>query len=186
MAETVTGEMNMTNMAGKIGALWGITGVFLLLGSAVYRLAHLALALFAAPLRWYHWLALAASVIFMAHAEGYRGFQQQFSPRVAARARYLREHPRPLLLLLAPFFCMGYFHATRRRKIISLSLTAGIVVLVLGVRHVPQPWRGIIDAGVVTGLAWGMVSLLCFAVRAFADPSFACSPEVPERIPHDT
>jgi hypothetical protein len=35
-----------------------------------------------------------------------------------------------------------------------------IAALVIGVRHVPQPWRGIIDAGVVVGLGIGLVSLL--------------------------
>ncbi len=173
-------------MAGKLGAIWGIAGVFFLLGSAVYRLAPLALAPLAAPLRWYHWLALVASILFMAHAEGYRGFQQQFSPRVAARARYLRDHPRPLFVALAPFFCMGYFHATRRRQVVSLFLTAGIVVLVLAVRRVPQPWRGIIDAGVVTGLVWGLVSLAWFTIRAFTAETFDYSPEVPENVPPDS
>jgi hypothetical protein len=167
-------------MAGTIGAIWGITGVFLLIGSAVYRLTPLALAAFSVPFSWYHWLAWFASVLFMAHAEGYRGFQRQFSPRVAARARYLREHPRLLHLLFAPFFCMGYFHATRRRRIISISLTAGIIVLVLAVRHLSQPWRGIIDAGVVTGLAWGLVSLFWYGVRAFTAQRFDYSPEVPD------
>jgi len=166
-------------MAGTIGAIWGITGVFLLLASAIYRLTPLALAAFSATFRWYHWLAWSASILIMAHAEGYRGFQQRFSPRVAARALYLRYHPKILHIVFAPLFCMGYFHATRRRKVVSLSLTAGIIALVLAVHHVPQPWRGIIDAGVVVGLVWGIVSLLWFAARA-AGGRCGCSPEVPE------
>ncbi len=167
-------------MTGTIGAIWGILGVLLLLGSAVYRLAPLAAAAFSVPLTWYHWLAWVLSVLVMAHAEGYRGFQMHFSPQVAARARYLKEHPRPLHLVFAPLFCMGYFHATRRRQIVSLSLTAGIIVLIIIVHHMPQPWRGIIDAGVVTGLVWGIGSLIWFAVRAFTGHSFNYSPEVPE------
>ena len=167
-------------MAGTIGAIWGITGTFLLIGSAIYRLTPLALDAFSVPFRWYHWLAWVASVLIMAHAEGYRGFQRQFSPRVAARARYLRENPRLLHLIFAPFFCMGYFHATRRRRIVSISLTAGIIVLVLAVHHLSQPWRGIIDAGVVTGLAWGLVSLFWYGVRALTAQCFDYSPEVPE------
>ena len=31
-----------------------------------------------------------------------------------------------------------------------------------------QPWRGIIDIGVVVGLLWGVVALLIFTVQAFA------------------
>ncbi len=165
---------------GDFGALWGLAGVSLLLGSAVYRLSPLAAGAFSCDLLWYHWAALALVVLFMAYAEGYRGFQQRFSPRVAARAKYLKEHPRFLHVLLAPFFCMGYFHATKRRQITSISLTAGIIILILLVRLLSQPWRGIIDAGVVIGLVWGLVSLFAFSLKAFASKDFKYSPEVPE------
>jgi hypothetical protein len=74
---------------------------------------------------------------------------------------------------------MGYFHATRRRQITSWSLTLGIIALVIGVRYLVQPWRGIIDAGVVVGLAWGVVAVGWFAVRGLTAPTFAYSPEVP-------
>jgi len=167
------------HLIGSIGAVWGVAGVALLLGSAVYRMTPRALAAFAVPFRWHHWLALAACILIMAYAEGVRGFQQRFSPRVAARARYLREHPQAFHVVLAPIFCMGFIHATRRRKIVSLSVTAGIIVLVLAVHRVPQPWRGIIDAGVVAGLAWGIVSLLWYAVAGLTRKDFPYSPEVP-------
>jgi hypothetical protein len=167
-------------MMGMIGALWGMSGVLLLLGSAVYRLAPLAADAFSCDLLWYHWVSLLLVVVFMAYAEGYVGFQQRFSPRVAARARYLRDHPRIAFIIFAPFFCMGYFHATRRRRITSVSLTVGIIALILLVRLLPQPWRGIIDAGVVIGLAWGILSLLVFGVQAFSAHRFAYSPDVPE------
>lgn len=165
---------------GTIGAIWGIVGVSLLIGSAVYRLTPLAVSAFSFAFTWYHWLFLGFIIFFMAYAEGYRGFQQRFSPRVAARARYLKKHPKTLHVLLGPFFCMGYFHATRRRKTTSISLTLGIIVLVLLIRLLPQPWRGIIDAGVVLGLIWGLVSLLVFTIFAFISEEFTYSPEVPE------
>jgi hypothetical protein len=164
---------------GLIGAIWGIGGVLLLLTSAVWRLGPLALDSFSHDFSWYHWLSLALVIVLMAFAEGYRGFQQRFSPRVAARARYLKEHPRPLFVVFGPFFCMGYFHATRRRKITSISLTLGIIALVVLVRLLPQPWRGIIDAGVVTGLIWGVLSLIFFVFQAFTSDTFRHSPEVP-------
>jgi hypothetical protein len=167
------------HLLGLVGALWGVTGVVLLLASAVYRLSPLAWAAFNVPFRWYHWLALTVCVLFMAYAEGMRGFQQHFSPRVAARARYLLGHPRVFHVILAPFFCMGYFYATRRRKMVSLLLTVGIIVLVLVVHRVPQPWRGIIDAGVVTGLAWGLLSLIWYVAAGLTRKDFPYSPEVP-------
>lgn len=168
-------------MIGTLGAAWGLAGVSLLLGSAIYRLSFLAIDAFSYGFVWYHWTSLAVMVLFMGYAEGYRGFQQRFSPRVAARARYLKEHPRPIHVLLGPLFCMGYFHATRRRKVTSISLTLCIVVLVLLVRLLPQPWRGIVDAGVVLGLVWGLLSLLLFSLIAFTSRDFDHSPEVPEK-----
>jgi hypothetical protein len=164
---------------GTIGAVWGITGVLLLLASASLRLWPKAVDTFSHPFSWYHWASLAIVVLGMAYAEGYQGFQKAFSPRTAARARYLRQNPRPVHVLLAPFFCMGYFHATKRRRITSISLTLGIIVLIILVSFVTQPWRGIIDAGVVVGLAWGIISLLLYSVQALRYKPFGYSPEVP-------
>ena len=165
---------------GKFGAVWGLTGVFMLIGSAVYRLTPLAVNAFSYEFLWYHWVVFALILLFMAYVEGYRAFQQGFSPRVAARAKYLNDRPKLLHSLLAPFFCMAYFHAPRRRRITSISVTIGIIVLVILVRLLPQPWRGIIDGGVVVGLAWGLISLFIFSVQAFTSDTFNYSPEVPE------
>jgi hypothetical protein len=165
-----------------IGALWGLSGVLALLGSATYRLAPRAVDAFSYPFSLLHWSALMIIVLGMAYAEGYKGFQQAFSPRTAARARYLRNHPRPLHLVLAPLFCMGYFHATRRRQITSLSITFGIIGLIVLVHFIVQPWRGIIDAGVVVGLLWGILSLLYYSVMALFAREFPFSPEVPDEM----
>ncbi len=165
---------------GTFGAIWGLTGVFLLLGSAVYRLSAVALVAFSYPLQLRHWVILLLCILFMAYAEGYRAFQLRFSPRVAARAKYLRNHPRPLHALLGPLFCMGFFHATRRRKVTSISVTAGIILLIVLVRLLPQPWRGLIDLSVVVGLAWGLFSLAYFSYRAFTFDGFDYPPDTPE------
>ena len=165
---------------GILGALWGITGVSLLLGGAIYRLTPVAFDALSLNLLWYHWATLIFVVIFMAHSEGYKGFQKGFSPRVAARAKYLIAQPNLLRTLLAPFFCMGYFHATKKRKIISITLTIAIILLILGVRLLPQPWRGIIDAGVVVGLIWGLLSMFVFIVLAWTSDHFNHSPDIPE------
>ena len=61
---------------------------------------------------------------------------------------------------------MGLFHAPRRVLIVSRSMVVGIVLLVVTVRQLAQPWRGIIDAGVVVGLGLGLVSLGYLFVRA--------------------
>lgn len=171
---------NKTSALGAAGSIWGLAGVQALLISATFRLWPKAVAAFSHPFEWYHWSALIIIVLNMAYLEGYKGFQQAFSPRTAARARYLRANPRFAHIVLAPFFCMGYFHATKRRKIASISLTLGIIVLIVLVSFLSQPWRGIIDAGVVVGLIWGIVSLFVFSIKALGREPYPYSPEVPE------
>ena len=167
------------SIVGMVGAVWGIGGVGLLLGGAVYRLVPIAIGTFDSTLGILHWGMLAVWVATMLVTEGYLGFQRSFSPRVAARVKYLVDNPNAIRSLFAPFFCMGYFHATRRVQIKSILLTIGIVTLVLAVRRVAQPWRGIVDLGVVLGLTWGIVSIAVFTYMAFATDGFDRSPETP-------
>jgi hypothetical protein len=101
----------------------------------------------------------------MVWAEGYKGFHRAFAPRVVVRASYLAANPRPLHVLLAPLFCMGYIHATPRRRLMSIALSGMIVSFVLAVRMLPQPWRGIIDVGVVAGLAVGVGSIIYYLLQ---------------------
>ena len=168
------------NLLGRFGAAWGIGGVGLLLVYALYRLSEMAMNAFVVELYWYHWLLLISNTLFMAYSEGYKGFQLAFSPRVAARARHLLHHPRLLHVLLAPLFCMGYFHTTRKRLIAAYVLFFGILALILIVQQLSQPWRGILDVGVVVGLSWGLISLIWFSFQAMAAKSFQYSPEVPQ------
>lgn len=163
-----------------IGPVWGIIGICLLIGSAIYRLTPKALEAFEIGLSTWQWIALIGFSIFMLIAEGYRGFQKKFSPRTAARIRHLRDNPTFLHILLAPVFCMGFFHAKRKTQLTITILTSAIIVLVLLIRLCPQPWRGIIDTGVVLGLSWGIISLLIFTAKALTQKEFPHSPEVPE------
>ncbi len=164
---------------GYLGAFWGLAGIAALLAFSVWRLGGVAADAWSHDFRIYHWLVLAAHVAFMAWSEGYRGFQQSFSPRIVARAKYLIAHPRPVHVMLAPLFCMGYFHTTRRRMISVYVLTVFIITLIIAVRWLEQPWRGIVDAGVVVGLSWGLVATGAFTLRALTDPSYPYGPEVP-------
>ena len=51
---------------------------------------------------------------------------------------------------------MAYFHAPKKRVIATCALTVMIIVFILVFRLIPQPWKGLLDFGVVFGLAWGM------------------------------
>lgn len=146
---------------------WGVLGFVAILVRAVWALYPLAMApLEGGQLGAVHGVVFAVWLIFMGYTEAYRGFHCQLSPRVVVRGHHLARNPRFLHVLLAPLFCMGLIHATRKRLIVAWSVTAGIVLLVITVRMVPQPWRGIIDGGVVVGLAGGIASILWFFARA--------------------
>lgn len=165
---------------GKIGALWGFAGVVGLIGFAIFRLTPRALEALRFELTPVQWAFLVLWSIFMVVAEGYRGFQKKFSPRTAARVKFLHDHPRPLHVLLAPAFCMGYFHAKRKTQITAICLTLGVILLVILVGQLPSPWRGLVDVGVVLGLVYGIATFAGFTLQAFSRADFSHSPEVPE------
>ncbi len=164
-----------------LGLAWGLGGVLALLAFAIYRLAPLALEIFALRLNLLHWAALGFSVAYMSYAEGYKGFHLGFAPRVVLRALILGRSPSPGFVLLAPLFCMGFIHATTRRKLATFGLTTMIICFVALVRLLPQPWRGILDAGVVSGLGIGIGSIVYFIARAWRAPgSLPVAPDTPE------
>jgi len=170
-----------------LGFAWGIAGVLFLLSVAIFRLVAIAFERGELQLNLAHWVSLVFSILYMAYAEGYKGFHRGFSPRVVQRANYLRENPRWHHVLLAPAFCMGYIYATRRRQILSIGLTLVVMGFVVIARQLPQPWRGILDAGVVTGLSLGIVSILYFLLNSLRTPGFiTVSPEVPQPVFMDT
>lgn len=162
----------------KLSVAWGFIGISALLGYAVFRLSQHVYISMGMELSWIHWLALIANVTFMAYSEGYKGFQKNFSPRVAARLKFLSNRADVLTGLLAPLFCLGYFGTTSRRQISVMLLTTMIIVLIMLVSQLSYPWRGIVDAGVVVGLMWGLVSLVYFCAAAVFDESFSHSPEL--------
>lgn len=140
--------------------VWGILGVAALLTSAVVRIAAKALTLPVAELSVAQWLVLALILGVMGWGKGYHVLQRRYVPAVLDRARGLSDEPRLWVRLLAPAAAMGLVAvstATVARKVAMLAMIAGLVVVVA---HAPTPWREELDAGVVFGLAWGLVALL--------------------------
>lgn len=154
---------------GRIGAGWGVLGTAALLIRAIWALGPVAwraaVSDAAGPA---HAVAAALWIVFMCVGEGYMGIQRSLAPRVVARAVHLSRNPRPARVALAPLFCMGLIHARPARQLRSWSLVLVMVSLVLMVRLVPQPWRGVIDAGVVAGLVWGLAAIAAVAGHALA------------------
>jgi hypothetical protein len=165
-------------------AAWGVLTTTALLISAIARLTPLALEpLQSHTMTGLQWALYVGWGLFNGYVEGYRGFQKGYVPRVVARAFWLGHNPRPLFVLLAPFFCSGLFYATRKRLIISWCLLIGIVGIVQVVRLLEQPWRGIVDAGVVVGLAYGTAALVVVFVGVLLGRPLTVTPQVPDDAP---
>lgn len=164
---------------GIAAALWGALGLAALLVYAIARLAGIVVAGFEHTWQWPHVALAVGNGVFMAWSEGYRGFQLRFSPRSAARVKWLLHRPSALRAALAPLFVMAYFDAPRRLKIGVYALTAGIVLAIIVIHALPQPWRAALDIGVVLGLAWGLTSFAVSLWRTFRSSTYPASPEVP-------
>ena len=163
---------------GKIAALWGFAGAFSLIAFAIWRLVPIVLESLTYPLNPLQWALLVVNIIFMAHFEGYKGFQKGFAPRVAARTLYLSQHPGLYQAVLAPLFVIGYFNAPRRRLITTYALTTMIISLMFIIHSLDQPWRGLFDAGVVVGLIWGLACMLYYLMMVIYSPKANYSPEI--------
>lgn len=163
---------------GVIAVGWSISGLLVLLGFAIWKLSTYTLESLQMHLNWMHWLVLIGFTGFMAHSEGYKGFQKNFSPRFAARTKYLLANSTPVQCIFAPFFCMGYFHAPAKRVFTTITLTIMIIVFILLFRYIPQPWKGLLDAGVVIGLIWGMISTIFYCTKAISNPECNWNAEI--------
>lgn len=164
-------------------AAWGIVGVVAVLVSAIIRLTPLAIEPLTTGMTPLQWALYVGWSLFNLYAEGYKGFQRAFVPRAVSRAFYVARFPRALHVALAPVLCMGLFFATRKRLIVSWGLVIGVTTLVTLVRALEQPWRGIVDAGVVLGLTYGTGALLAAFVAVLRGRPITVSPQVPDGAP---
>jgi len=156
----------MSSVLRFLLALWGTSGLIWVLYKAVVRLAPISLeAMQQGSMGVGHWIFFVIWVGYMGYAEGWKGFHKKVGPRTASRAFYLAEKRPVRHLIFAPIFCMALYHASRKTLIVRWALVTGIITLVLLIRQMPQPWRGIIDAGVVVGLAMGLCSVIYFFIR---------------------
>jgi len=151
--------------------LWGIGFDLFILGGACIGLVPRALEALRHPLTWGQKCAYAASVLLIGVIEGYFAFHRSFAPMLAARVYHLMRYPHPSALTNAalcavlPAYSFALFYAPLRRVIISWAVVVSVTAIVIIVHHLPQPWRGIIDGGVVAGLGFGTFSTAIFAVR---------------------
>ena len=167
----------------KLVYVWAIVGVLTLLAQGLIKLVPVAARAVRGPLSPLQATILWTFVALNLYLEGYRGFQLRFVPRVVARALHLAQTPRlgVWFAVLAPFFAMGFFHATRRARLSAWILSSLIALAVVLVRHLPDPWRGVVDAGVVAGLGYGTLVFVHQAIVA----AFTGTPRAAAELPDD-
>lgn len=164
-------------------SVWGVLGAMALLGFGVWRVFPHALEPMLTPgsmTRTQAWL-YAFCVVFNAWTEGYKAFQKMVVPRALVRAHWLNEHPGRIPAWSAPFFVAGFFAMKRRALIVRYVFLIVIIGVIVGMRFVPQPWRGIIDAGVVVGLGWGWIAMGVGLVQLIRGVVPDADPQIPER-----
>ncbi|CAJ1454683.1 unnamed protein product [Effrenium voratum] len=151
--------------------VWGVLGVVAYLSYGVFKVVPIVLDGLGSIEETWQWGLLVVTLLFFAYVEGYRGFQLGFSPRVVSRAWVVSEETEAAPSwhkVLAPAFCIGYFHGTTKRVITSWAVTSVIFAVVIGVKQLDNPYRAIIDAGVIVGLSgsgalcsvWGILSII--------------------------
>jgi hypothetical protein len=162
-------------------ATWGVAQVISILANAIRRLFPIAIEPFIQKeMKIYHWVMYAGWFIIMLYSEGYKAFQQKFSPLVVKRAYTLYENPSVMNYLLAGPYSMGLFGATKKRMSVTWSITIGVFAIVGIVKKLPYPYRSIIDAGVVGGLSYGMTSTLVYLIRGMCGKVPDIDPCLPE------
>jgi hypothetical protein len=144
---------------------WSLTGLCGILVAAIVRLTPKASEALQSDLDATHWVFAVLWTLFMLYTEAWRGFHKKFAPRAVSRGLHLAKNGTLLQALLGPLFCMALFHSTRRRVIASWVLTFFIVLMVLSIRLLEQPWRGLVDLGVVLGLAGGVLAVAVDLLR---------------------
>lgn len=147
---------------------WGVIQVLSILGNAIKRLAPLAIQpIIQKDLLPTQIVVMVLWCSYMIYTEGYQTFQLKYSPLVVKRAFGLSNNLSIMNCLFAGPYCMGLFGATKKRMIISWSVTLGVFGLIKIVKKLPYPWRSIVDAGAVLGLTYGVLAILFQTVRAF-------------------
>lgn len=147
-----------------------MAGIVVLFIEAAWRLAVRGVITIRAGLEPFEWLILIVLTIAFIHGEGVRALQRRWIPGVYRRIAALRDEKSVLYRLLAPLYAMSLIGATRSTLVRAWRGVVLIVAAVFIVRALPEPWRGIIDLGVASALAWGTVVLLYHAGSLFRSP----------------
>lgn len=147
---------------------FGLFVVAVTLAEASLRLGARALVTVHAGLSLQEYAWLFVSVAAFGYGEGYRALHRRFVPHVIERAIELaRSELRGVRgFALSGLYVLCLVHAERRVLLKAWLSVALIVCAVVIVKALPEPYRGIIDAGVAVALGIGLGSLILGYVAA--------------------
>jgi hypothetical protein len=141
-------------------AVWGLVGFALIVMRGLWRLVPMALEAPFDEFTAVHWAATVVSLVAFGFGEGVLAIQRGFLPRLRSRVEHLIVSPSLLYGLLAPLYGMGLIGADWRTLARAWGMLLAIVLMILGMRFVPSPWREIVILGVVVALAWAILVTL--------------------------
>lgn len=157
--------MNRT-VPGVAAPLWALVGVGALFANAALRLGMRGVSVMRGGLSPLEWAVLGVLTVVFVYGEGVRALQRVYIPRLVGRIRELRTERKLAYRLAAPLFAMALVGAPRRTMLRAWAGVGAIVLAVLLVRALPDPWRGIVDFAVAAALAWATLALAVAAPRA--------------------
>ncbi len=146
----------------SIVRVWGLLGIILIFALAITRLSPSIIVLFDQQLHLVHWIFGIIYLSIMVVIKGYLVLQLRFAKKVLNRLSLLEARGSKVERVLAPFFCMSFFHAPRRQMFVSYFIIIFIVILAVFSKKIPIIFRGIIDLGVSLALIWGIISLFYY------------------------
>ena len=138
---------------------WAILGIAAVFVEAIVQLGRRGYTTMTSGLEPLEWVALAILSAAFVYGEGMRALERRWVPGVIARAHTL-DRASALNRWLAPLYAMSLVGAPRvvlARAWVGVAL---IVLAVLVVRALPEPWRGIVDTAVALALLWGLIAIV--------------------------
>lgn len=146
-------------------ASWGALGVSAVFVESVFRLGSRAIAT-AVGLTVPQFVVFAGVAALFCYVEGYRALQKRFVPHVVERLLEVsRRGGRLRWRVLAPLFALSLVGGDTREFLRGWATVLAIVAAIGFVRHLPSPWRGVVDGGVALALAWGTLALVAQFIR---------------------
>lgn len=145
--------------------VWAAGGVVFLFAEAAWRLGGRGIAAVRGGLTTFEWIALAVITAVFVYGEGVRALQRRWVPSVLARVERLPSESFLPWGAAGPLYAMSLVGRSPASVLRAWAGVTAIILAVLIVSRFPDPWRGIVDAGVAAALVWGAITLLHGAVR---------------------